>query len=510
MKNMNNILGLLRTSALCLTLAVMAACDAEDFTRTAGDIPGKDDLANVGGVLRREKTPDQISALKLGEEQTTTDAVFYQLTQPAAVDVTVTVDADATLVDEYNKDKQGDAKLALFPLEKVTFEEGKTVTVKRGEKISPALAVTLSREGVEKGAYLLPLRATVANNNDISPSAKGQVIYYRILVGEIVPETQLDAYAFKVVGYVNTEEMSPLMGTKFYVETFDLDFNTIIQTWIDIEVLRPAALKFDKTTRRAMLDIGPDLQYVLSNRDKYLTPLQKSSRKVLICITGGNTGLGFCNMTDEQIADFVFQLKYVVETYKLDGVNYFDIEASYGKDGMPGVNPASYAKLIKATKEALGDGKLVTVACDAESTDLLATAHDGIEAGKYIDYAWSGIFDEVVDAYTDGAKLKPIAGLEQSKYGGALLKTHNTQESAQLNPILTPAVKSLYRETQSGNVFAFWDMPTNSAGYEEGPKSAFNIVADAVTDWDWEYDGMILLINVNLDFNNYGNFTKDW
>ncbi|MFR1289166.1 MAG: DUF1735 domain-containing protein [Alistipes finegoldii] len=133
---MNNILGLLRTSALCLTLAVMAACDAEDFTRTAGDIPGKDDLANVGGVLRREKTPDQISALKLGEEQTTTDAVFYQLTQPAAVDVTVTVDADATLVDEYNKDKQGDAKLALFPLEKVTFEEGKTVTVKRGENLS--------------------------------------------------------------------------------------------------------------------------------------------------------------------------------------------------------------------------------------------------------------------------------------------------------------------------------------------------------------------------------------
>lgn len=345
MKNMNKITGLLRTSALCLTLAAMAACDAEDFTRTAGDIPGKDDLANVGGVLRREKTPDQISALKLSEEQTTTDAVFYQLTQPAAADVTVTVDADATLVDEYNKDKQGDAKLTLFPLENVTFEGGKTLTVKRGEKTSPALTVTLSREGVEKGAYLLPLRATVANN-DMSPSEKDQVIYYRILVGEIVPETQLDAYAFKVVGYVNTEEMSPLMGTKFYVETFDLDFNTIIQTWIDIEVLRPAALKFDKTTRRAMLDIGPDLQYVLSNRDKYLTPLQKSSRKVLICITGGNTGLGFCNMTDEQIADFVFQLKYVVETYKLDGVNYFDIEASYGKDGMPGVNPASYAKLI--------------------------------------------------------------------------------------------------------------------------------------------------------------------
>lgn len=36
------------------------------------------------------------------------------------------------------------------------------------------------------------------------------------------------------------------------------------------------------------------------------------------------------------------------------------------------------------------------------------------------------------------------------------------------------------------------------------------MVADAVTDWDWEYDGMILLINVTWDDRNYGNFTKDW
>ena len=77
MKNMNKITGLLRTSALCLTLAAMAACDAEDFTRTAGDIPGKDDLANVGGVLRREKTPDQISALKLSEEHGVCGRLFF-------------------------------------------------------------------------------------------------------------------------------------------------------------------------------------------------------------------------------------------------------------------------------------------------------------------------------------------------------------------------------------------------------------------------------------------------
>ena len=157
MKNMNKITGLLRTSALCLTLAAMAACDAEDFTRTAGDIPGKDDLANVGGVLRREKTPDQISALKLSEEQTTTDAVFYQLTQPAAADVTVTVDADATLVDEYNKDKQGDAKLTLFPLENVTFEGGKTLTgQERRENLSCSYRHVEPRRGRKRRLSAAP------------------------------------------------------------------------------------------------------------------------------------------------------------------------------------------------------------------------------------------------------------------------------------------------------------------------------------------------------------------
>lgn len=507
MKNNYNMISLLRTAAFCCAVAVMGACGVDDFTRTAGEIPGDTELTTVSGVLRREVTPEQVSMLKTDEAKPTTDAIFIQLNQPAATDITFSVDADATLVNEFNKGQA--VKLALFPLDKVSFPAGKSLTVAKGQKVSGKLIISLSREGVAKGMYLLPLRATI-NNGAAQSTGKGQILYYRVVVSAQIPATDLDAYPFKVVTYLNTEEMNPLYGNVWTATTFDADFNEITLTWIDLEILRKATVKLEKATGRALLDLGVDLQYVLSNRDTYILPLQRASRKVLFCVTGGNMGLGFCNMSDSQITDFVYQLKYVVDTYQLDGVNFFDMEAGYDKDGAPAIVPASYAKLIKATKEALGD-KLVTIACDKESNELLATAQDGIEVGKYIDYAWSGIFNEVVDAYLPGSKLKPLAGLTQSKYGGSLLRILGNADRDKLRPTLIPNLKLLYRETSSANVFAFWDIPTNSAGdYEGGPRDTFDFLMEAMTDWDFEYDGKILTMNTPDFGRNYGFMKKDW
>lgn len=43
--------------------------------------------------------------------------------------------------------------------------------------------------------------------------------------------------------------------------------------------------------------------------------------KVCLVIKGGGTGLGFANLSDGQIKDFVAQVKAAVATFKLDGVN---------------------------------------------------------------------------------------------------------------------------------------------------------------------------------------------
>ena len=179
---------------------------------------------------------------------------------------------------------------------------------------------------------------------------------------------------------------------------------------------------------------------------------------------------------------------------------------------MPAIDPTSYAKLIKATKEALGAEKLVTIACDAASSEELSVAQDGIEAGQYLDMAWSGIFDEVVDAYTENGKLKPIAGLTQSQYGGVMLKTNNTTKQEELKAILTPQITALYRESNCGKLFVFWDMPTTSAGYEQGPVDTFNMVAEALIDWDMIYDDLYFYMYSWQDriVHGYGRFKKDW
>lgn len=194
--------------------------------------------------------------------------------------------------------------------------------------------------------------------------------------------------------------------------------------------LRTVTVKYDDSSGRAMLNLGSDMTYVLGHASKYIWPLQEEGRKVCISLEGGGTGLGFCNMTDEQIADFVAQVKAVVETYNLDGINLWDRNAGYGKEGMPETNTTSYPKLIKAMRDALGTDKLLTLTVYEEPTatfwDMEATG--GIAVGEYLDYAWSGYNDNTdyvqlldpwhpEESYVSAYTQKPIAKLSPSKFG---------------------------------------------------------------------------------------------
>ena len=159
--------------------------------------------------------------------------------------------------------------------------------------------------------------------------------------------------------------------------------------------------------------------------------MQDKGRKVCICLEGGGTGLGFCNLTDAQIVDFVAQVKTVITEYALDGVNFWDRNAAYGKEGMPAMNTTSYPKLIKAMREALGNDKLVTLTDYEDPTEYFwdTGATGGIEVGQYLDYAWSGYLNneknvQIVDPWHQGQQYvstdhprKPIAGLDPAKYG---------------------------------------------------------------------------------------------
>ena len=244
--------------------------------------------------------------------------------------------------------------------------------------------------------------------------------------------------------------------------------------------MKRATIGYDGVSQRALFELGSDLAYVLEHRDKYIRHLQEYKRKVCLCIENGGKGIGFCNMNDTQIADFVRQVKDVIERYQLDGVNLWDEDGKYGKAEMPGMNTTSYPRLIKALREALPD-KLLTLVDKGDATEYFYDVNrcGGIEVGKYIDYAWHAYDSgkEVVqiiepwDAehpYSEYTR-KPIIGLAPECYGSLVIPLYEKGE----NPLRD---KSQYRmvdwkmnKRKKNNIVVYaFDLTANEQNMYEG------------------------------------------
>ena len=497
MDRRNNLIkwfgGLLAAGALAL-----ASCTDEEFVRTGGTQPDEEGMNGISAdVYRPGKTDNRF----LVSEAEGSDMLRVRLSQAARQAATLTLAVDAAKVERYNS--QNGTDFEAFPAENVAFVYEKTIAA--GAKESADLTVDIQRGTAEKGRYLLPVTIEVAGLGD---EVSTLTYYYVVLILEPAQEGVLDPWDFKVVSYVNTETMQPIIATKFsvdFIDQFTGDERRDI-TCVDIVCLRPS--KIVRKYGSATLELGEDLQYVLDNREQYVVPVQKLGRKVLVCINGG-----FRNLSDAEIEDLVYRIKYTTDKYDLDGVNFLEMDAAYREDE-PALDAASYSKLIKATKEALGTEKLVTVACDAESTADLAEARNGIEAGQYIDYAWCGIIDQLEDPYNDAESvLKPIAGLEQSKWGSLTLNIHDTAWQAnELEAFRAEIAPHYWQHPESHNVFAIWDAVPSRSGIEWGVGNGYEILFTYIlSDVECIYDGRFYMVRLSPDLGSfYGAFSKDW
>ena len=497
MDRRNNLIkwfgGLLAAGALAL-----ASCTDEEFVRTGGTQPDEEGMNGISAdVYRPGKTDNRF----LVSEAEGSDMLRVRLSQAARQAATLTLAVDAAKVESYNT--QNGTDFEAFPAENVAFVYEKTIAA--GAKESADLTVDIQRGTAEKGRYLLPVTIEVAGLGD---EVSTLTYYYVVLILEPAQEGVLDPWDFKVVSYVNTETMQPIIATKFsvdFIDQFTGDERRDI-TCVDIVCLRPS--KIVRKYGSATLELGEDLQYVLDNREQYVVPVQKLGRKVLVCINGG-----FRNLSDAEIEDLVYRIKYTTDKYDLDGVNFLEMDAAYREDE-PALDAASYSKLIKATKEALGTEKLVTVACDAESTADLAEARNGIEAGQYIDYAWCGIIDQLEDPYNDAESvLKPIAGLEQSKWGSLTLNIHDTAWQAnELEAFRAEIAPHYWQHPESHNEFAIWDAVPSRSGIEWGVGNGYEILFTYIlSDVECIYDGRFYMVRLSPDLGSfYGAFSKDW
>ena len=457
-------------------LAGLMACDADTVEQQGGKLPDKEPLETVSGMLRSgnssEKTIDVL--LTEGSDGFVMRNFYFQQTKPASDGLSLDAWVDATLLDDYNA--ADGVERTLLPEANYEFPDGKVLDLSSEAQRSALKRVKFTAAGLAAGEYVLPL--TVAGQD--APDAN-KTLYYNVSVRQPYTDEYAlhDGHDLFFVFYINTNDFQPLLAQD-YIMRKKLARGTTV-AWYDavgnIINLRTVMLDYDAATGRALLNLGNDMRYVLDHAVKYIRPLQEHGSKVCISIEGSGKGLGFCNLTDGQIVDFVAQVKTVVEEFGIDGINLWDRGSEYGKEGMPAMNTASYPKLIKALREALGREKLLTVTVYEEPTSTFwdTQATGGIAVGDYIDYAWSGYNREseapqVLDpwhpelAYVSDYTQKPIANLPKERYGCInfpIYSTSSMEIGTAIKQILYTDMLDWVPNYKPNNIIVFNDLHTN-------------------------------------------------
>ncbi len=375
-------------------------------------------------------------------------------------------------------------------LPKENYEVPATLTVAEGSDRSEMQTLTFKATGLETGEYTLVLKEVVEDAQDDVKAS--EPLEFKVTVRT----PQEGAYGFhpdyKMVGYLNTEDYQPLLADIYLLERYQRRVESVYYYLYEIINLRKTVLK--ENNGRAELVLGRDMEHVLANRAKYIVPLQDKGRKVCLTLEGGGTGLGFCNLTDEQTDDFVAQVRKVVYDNDLDGVNFFDKGAAYDQaeaNGFPAMNTTSYPKLIQKMRAAL-PGKLVTLADYGEPTAYFydTEATGGIKVGEHVDYAWSGYMErdeplQILDPwglvdpndpkvseaneFTDEQarfpfsqiERKPIAGLTQDRYCNFACPYYSNQSQYEYRVEISNLATFAYCGWYKGKVFVCGDIISN-------------------------------------------------
>ena len=383
--------------------------------------------------------------------------MVYRLDFPAKEDVTVTFsvgtqeDVDAYndakgLVDITNQPNGGCDRYKLLPESNYTLPATLTLTVPQGETESAPLSIEVlydetllnGRFGMMLQPWMLPLCVDRVEGA-VAPLVTDQML------GIGIRPADVGNYAIKEpveMGMADAKKDSPFYGIAFadcrvINPQLVLNANYSIfeyykekptdrrckrrnyQYWpfFDVECLRPLFIAQDAATQGAVLQTDPDLMYVLTHQERYVNPQRKLRMKICVSIeTQAKSPVGLCNLSEESRASLVWQIADFVKKYGLDGVALNDKGANYAAEGAPAVDKSSCTKFLKALREAMGDDKLILLSYDVDEHSALYEAHDGLQAGDYIDYAWWGTENELCTPYDPESTVPPIAGLDKSQF----------------------------------------------------------------------------------------------
>ncbi|QIU97583.1 endo-beta-N-acetylglucosaminidase [Bacteroides faecium] len=270
--------------------------------------------------------------------------------------------------------------------------------------------------------------------------------------------TTRTATGIKNIVYIEVNDINPLNAGSYTMN--DASF-------FDAAIIFAANIRGNGDN--VVLYNNPNVQAVLSGKAKYIEPLQAKGIKVLLSILGDHTGLGVANMTDAQVESFATQLANAVNTYGLDGIDFDDEWAEYGKNGYPSGSTGSFSKLITALRDKMPADKWITVFNYGYASELSSVADK-------INYGMNAFFGSY-DSY-------PAFGMTKAKWAAYAINLNAYNSSYYVGKYAAQTA------TDGMGAICLYDLRDTSA------QSTLNTIASKAFGSSVTYDGQ--------------SYSKDW
>jgi len=245
----------------------------------------------------------------------------------------------------------------------------------------------------------------------------------------------------KLTTYIETNDINPLNMGEYYFTGTEAEKDYVV----DHVILFASNIR--GTVSTVQLYHNPNQTYILNNRNTLVKPLQDKGIKVLLGLLGDHTGVGFANLTSAQITSFANQVADCIEANGLDGVDFDDEYAEYGKiSGTPSPSGANFSALITALRAhpKMG-GKLITAfhygyarsfnqaAKDALSYMWPDFGTDWIAPSGFPDSKWASMSIQYTGGYPSAGQIQEAADYYDG-YGAIMMfNVRNYDASGTMN-----------------------------------------------------------------------------